>query len=199
MTAPVLTEHEFALLDQFIARSAQLEPLVRDRLAASLAGRFAAQLSSASGSPAAALAELHARETERRHGPLAGAVGARAPVSLRARRRAGPSSAASPSGPPGSGLDSFRPDELPDFAARYREAAADLARARTYRADPPRSPSWSGWWRRGTTRCTATSDRAGAPYGARWRTSSPLPSCSPAATVLLAFLVFAATGASATA
>ena len=33
------------------------------------------------------------------------------------------------------GLDSFGSHELPDFAARYREVAADLARARTYRAD----------------------------------------------------------------
>jgi uncharacterized membrane protein SpoIIM required for sporulation len=35
-----------------------------------------------------------------------------------------------------AGLDSFAPDELPGFAAHYREIAADLARARTYRADP---------------------------------------------------------------
>jgi hypothetical protein len=35
-----------------------------------------------------------------------------------------------------AGLDSFAPEELPGFAARYREIAADLARARTYRADP---------------------------------------------------------------
>ncbi|HXW97486.1 MAG TPA: stage II sporulation protein M, partial [Gemmatimonadales bacterium] len=35
-----------------------------------------------------------------------------------------------------SGLDSFQASELPDFAARYREVAADLARARTYRASP---------------------------------------------------------------
>ena len=33
------------------------------------------------------------------------------------------------------GLDSLAAAELPDFAARYREVAADLARARTYRAD----------------------------------------------------------------
>jgi uncharacterized membrane protein SpoIIM required for sporulation len=34
------------------------------------------------------------------------------------------------------GLDGLRTTELTDFAARYREVAADLARARTYRADP---------------------------------------------------------------
>jgi uncharacterized membrane protein SpoIIM required for sporulation len=35
------------------------------------------------------------------------------------------------------GLDSLEARELPDFAARYREVAADLARARTYRAPAP--------------------------------------------------------------
>ncbi|MGH7519512.1 MAG: RDD family protein, partial [Gemmatimonadales bacterium] len=44
VAAPVLTEHEFALLAQFVARAAQLGPDVRDRLAASLAERFAAHL-----------------------------------------------------------------------------------------------------------------------------------------------------------
>lgn len=34
------------------------------------------------------------------------------------------------------GLDALTADELPDYAARYREVAADLARARTYGADP---------------------------------------------------------------
>lgn len=34
------------------------------------------------------------------------------------------------------GLDALSADELPDYAARYREVAADLARARTYGADP---------------------------------------------------------------
>ena len=37
--------------------------------------------------------------------------------------------------PPRHGLDSFASEELPDFAARYREVAADLARARTYGVD----------------------------------------------------------------
>src|ERR1041385_7400755 len=33
------------------------------------------------------------------------------------------------------GLDDLSAEELPDFARRYREVAADLARARTYGAD----------------------------------------------------------------
>jgi uncharacterized membrane protein SpoIIM required for sporulation len=35
-----------------------------------------------------------------------------------------------------NGLDVLTAEELPDFARRYREVAADLARVRTYRADP---------------------------------------------------------------
>ena len=34
------------------------------------------------------------------------------------------------------GVGALPPDEIPAFAARYREAAADLARARTYGVDP---------------------------------------------------------------
>jgi uncharacterized membrane protein SpoIIM required for sporulation len=36
----------------------------------------------------------------------------------------------------GGGLDRLEARQLPDFAARYREVASDLARARTYRAGP---------------------------------------------------------------
>src|SRR5439155_1386999 len=35
-----------------------------------------------------------------------------------------------------AGVGALPPDEIPVFAARYREAAADLARARTYGVDP---------------------------------------------------------------
>src|SRR2546426_11013673 len=35
-----------------------------------------------------------------------------------------------------AGVGALPPDEIPAFAARYREAAADLARARTYGVDP---------------------------------------------------------------
>ncbi len=134
VAAPVLTEHEFALLAQFVARAAQLGPDVRDRLAASLAQRFAAYLPPAGAPAAALLAELHTRETERRRGPLAGPGGARARFAARQGPRWQEFGRLAERATR-DGLDSFRPDELPDFAARYREAAADLARARTYRAD----------------------------------------------------------------
>jgi uncharacterized membrane protein SpoIIM required for sporulation/uncharacterized RDD family membrane protein YckC len=132
--APLLTDPEFGVLAQFVARAGQLEPDVLSRLAGPLAERFAAHLGSG-GDAAARLAELHRRETERRRGPLAGTAGVRARFAARQaprwtefRRLAERATL--------EGLDSFRPEELPDFAARYREAAADLARARTYRAEP---------------------------------------------------------------
>jgi uncharacterized membrane protein SpoIIM required for sporulation len=105
------------------------------RLAERLAERL--QVPAPPGAGAVAqLLELHGRELARRHGRL-GAVERRGALRFierksprweefqhmadRAARR---------------GLDSFGAGELPDFAARYREVAADLARARTYRADP---------------------------------------------------------------
>ncbi len=134
VAAPALTEHEFALLAQFVARAPQLEPEVRGRLAGSLAARFAAHLPPAHPDPAAVLAELHACEVERRRGPLAGPGGARARFVARQTGRWGEFRRLAERATR-EGLDSFRPEELPDFAARYREAAADLARARTYGAD----------------------------------------------------------------
>jgi uncharacterized membrane protein SpoIIM required for sporulation/uncharacterized RDD family membrane protein YckC len=192
--APVLSEHEYSLLAQFVARAAQLDPAVRDRLAASLAGRFAAHLPPAGSAPLTLLAELHGREHERRRGPLAGASGATARFAVRQAsrwaefRRLAERAAR-------EGLDSFRPDELPDFAARYREAAADLARARTYRAD------------RGTIadleRLVAAGHNAlyrdeRSSWRSLWRTIAmefPAAVLEARRTVLLAFLVFAATAA----
>ncbi len=190
--APTLSEHEFALLAQFVARAAQLEPDVRDRLAASLALRFAAHLPPGDGGRAAALVELHALETARRRGPLGGASGAGARFAARqaprwaefhrlAERAAG------------GGLDRFRPDELPDFAARYRETAADLARARTYGCDRATIAELE--------RLVAAGHNAlyrdeRSTWRSLWRTVSrefPAAVLEARRVVLLAFLVFSAT------
>ena len=60
----------------------------------------------------------------------------RHPLRRAEARSAGTSSSAWPSARPPRASTASRSHELPDFAARYREVAADLARARTYRADP---------------------------------------------------------------
>jgi uncharacterized membrane protein SpoIIM required for sporulation/uncharacterized RDD family membrane protein YckC len=134
-TLPELTDAEFQLLGQFVAREAQLTPGARNRLAAAIAARLA-QHRPPPGLPAAdQLHHLHAREQERRRGTLAlRTSGAAARFVARKRerweefQRLAERAAA-------RGLDSFAAHELPDFAARYREVAADLARARTYGCD----------------------------------------------------------------
>jgi uncharacterized membrane protein SpoIIM required for sporulation/uncharacterized RDD family membrane protein YckC len=133
--APLLSEHEFGVLSQFVARAGQLEPAVRARFAASLAERFGPHLAAGAGDAAARLAQLHRVETERRRGPLAGTAGIRARFAARQAPRWSEFRSLVERAAV-TGLDSFRADELPEFAARYREAAADLARARTYGADP---------------------------------------------------------------
>ncbi len=134
---PELDDETFRLLAQFAARQADLGPAARTRLAAGLAARVAEQPAVAGQSDVAHLLALHAAELSRRQGGLSarGAAGAGTRFAAQKRHRwdeferlAGRAAA--------QGLDSFGSHELPDFAARYREVAADLARARTYRAGP---------------------------------------------------------------
>src|SRR6185312_7836283 len=96
--------------------------------------RFADQHAPPGLTPAEFLLELYAREIARRRGRLGGRQGVGDRLAARQGDRwdafhALAERAAS------AGLDSFAPEELPDFASRYRELAADLARARTYHAD----------------------------------------------------------------
>ena len=140
LAAPELEDEEYRVLDRFVARAGALSPQVRDRLAAGLAARFAEQRHAAfaAAGDAAFLAGLHALETARRQGGLAARGTARGGLGdrLAARKRARWDEFAALAGRAArSGLDALEAAELPDFAARYRELAADLARLRTYRAD----------------------------------------------------------------
>ncbi len=136
LSIPELDDETFRLLAQFASRQADLGPTARTRLAAGLTARLAGHPTTAGQSDVAHLLALHAAEQLRRQGGLSarGAAGAGTRFAAQKRRRwdeferlAGRAAA--------QGLDSFGSHELPDFAARYREVAADLARARTYRAD----------------------------------------------------------------
>lgn len=146
--APRLDEGDFQLLRAFAARAAQLPPEVQARLAAPIAERIAARVPQRAGDPVAFLLTVHDEEAARRQGPLAarGARGA-APggagratgsvmerlVSRQAQRWEAFAKLAGRA--QRDGLAALSAQELPDFAARYREVAADLARARTYGAD----------------------------------------------------------------
>jgi uncharacterized membrane protein SpoIIM required for sporulation/uncharacterized RDD family membrane protein YckC len=132
---PELTDPEFRLLGQFASREAQLTPSARSRLATAIAARLPQHRPAAGFTAADHLLDLYAREQERRRGTLAlRSSGAAARFVARKRERwdqfqhLADRAAA-------RGLDSFAAQELPDFAARYREVAADLARARTYGCD----------------------------------------------------------------
>ncbi len=132
---PELSDAEFRLLERFETRYRELPPAAGTALAARLVERMTTTPPT-DVDTAAYLLDLYAREHARRRGRLGGVE--RSGVTRRfterklsrwdefqhlAERAAQ------------HGLDSFRADELPDFAARYREVAADLARARTYHAD----------------------------------------------------------------
>ncbi len=132
---PDLTDAEFQLLAQYAGRHEQLTPGPRTRLAATIAARLSTHPAPSGMSAADHLLDLHGREQERRRGTLAART-AGAAARFVARKwdrwdefqRLAERAAA-------RGLDGFAAAELPDFAARYREIAADLARARTYRCD----------------------------------------------------------------
>lgn len=129
-----LDDERFRLLARFASRG-DLPPEARERIAESLAGRFGDRARPPGASLTEFLLDLHARERARRRGRLAGRDGLAERLSARQSERWDAFQALAERATT-AGLDSFAPEELPDFAARYREIAADLARARTYRADP---------------------------------------------------------------
>ncbi len=134
---PELDDDEFRLLAQFAARQGELAPATRSRLATGLATRLSAHPAVPGLSDVAHLLALHAEELARRQGALSarGAAGAGTRFAAQKRGRWGEFERLAERAAR-QGLDSFASHELPEFAARYREVAADLARARTYRADP---------------------------------------------------------------
>ncbi len=144
---PELSDEEFHFLREFAERAPQLPGEVRLRVAGRLTERLGARYPNRSPDAELFLTTLYQDELARRRGRFAGrssATGAAAGSGrgvadrLVARKSARwdefqemATRAAR------AGLDSFAAEELPAFAARYREVAADLARARTYRASPP--------------------------------------------------------------
>ncbi|HEX2780632.1 MAG TPA: stage II sporulation protein M, partial [Gemmatimonadaceae bacterium] len=122
-------------LQRFMARRQALEPLKRAELTEQLANRFAGRLPEEGGSDAAKIVRLYQSEQEARargvaargetgaarehHALVARGAGRWAEfASLLGRARQG-------------GLRALNEGEIADFVARYREAAADLARLRT--------------------------------------------------------------------
>jgi uncharacterized membrane protein SpoIIM required for sporulation/uncharacterized RDD family membrane protein YckC len=136
---PDLSPEEYGLLRGYAERAPQLAPSIRHRLAEQVSARLPPGACPPGVDPEQALTQLYEAQLARRRGPLGlsrvqqGRPADRLPAAkeprwaefeiwaTRAAQR---------------GLDDFQAEELPEFAARYRELAADLARARTYQADP---------------------------------------------------------------
>lgn len=131
----LLTEDEYALLQRFMARRQSLDPARRTEIMRQLVARFGDRLPDAGSSDAARIVRLYQSEQEARARGVAarGETGAarehHALVARGAERWAEFASllARAKQG----GLRALPEAEIADFVARYREAAADLARLRT--------------------------------------------------------------------
>jgi len=113
----------------------ELTEPARHRLASAIVRRLSDHPAPAGVGPLDHLLELYRRERERREG-TPGWRGSAAAAAFAARKRPRWAEFQQLADRAARhGLDSFASHELPDFAARYREVAADLARARTYGVD----------------------------------------------------------------
>jgi len=135
---PRLAEAQFRLLAAYHSRVADLSLPARQRLAESLYARFGSLAQEFGGTAEEILDQLFQDEAARRAGPrLAGVIrGDSATRLVQQQRTRWTEFGRLAERASTSGLDSFAAGELPAFAAAYREVAADLARARTYHADP---------------------------------------------------------------
>jgi uncharacterized membrane protein SpoIIM required for sporulation/uncharacterized RDD family membrane protein YckC len=140
---PELTDEEFRLLDQFLARAADLEPTVQTRLAVDLARRFQDRVPRRTADADAYLTELFTAEQRKRRSRFAtraradaaGRTSMTAERFLERKREAWVQFHRLATQVEGAGVSHLPETEIPAFAARYREVAADLARARTYGVD----------------------------------------------------------------
>ena len=141
---PELSDEEFRLLDQFLARSGQLDAALEVRLATELARRFQDRIPRRTADADAYLTTLHAEEQRKRRSRFAtraqaGAAGRTTVTAERfvaGKRVAWAAFHAVATRVERAGVGTLAPGEIPAFAARYREVTADLARARTYGVDP---------------------------------------------------------------
>jgi uncharacterized membrane protein SpoIIM required for sporulation/uncharacterized RDD family membrane protein YckC len=140
---PRLAEAEFRLLDRFVGRLDSLPEALRERTAAELARRFEGRAPRRDAGALAYVLELHRDEVVRRAGRFGtaarrGAVGRTTVTAERfvAQKREGwEAFYGAARHVERTGVGALAGDEVVDFAARYRETAADLARARTYGVD----------------------------------------------------------------
>jgi uncharacterized membrane protein SpoIIM required for sporulation/uncharacterized RDD family membrane protein YckC len=141
---PELTDDEFRLLDRFLGRLNDLEPTVQVRITQELARRFENRIPMRTDDAQAYLVRVFADEQQKRRGRFAtrartgagaGSAGRTTMTAERflAKKREGwEEFRALATRMERTGVGALVGDEIPAFAARYREVAADLARAHTY-------------------------------------------------------------------
>jgi len=140
---PELSDEEFRLLDRFLARLSDLTPAAQSRMTGDLAERFADR-TPPSPTAIAGLIRLLELERARRRGRFgtrarsgaAGRVAVTAERFVERRRDRWEAFRSVALRIEQEGVRALPADEIPGFAAQYREVAADLARARTYGVDP---------------------------------------------------------------
>jgi uncharacterized membrane protein SpoIIM required for sporulation len=140
---PELSDQEFRLLDQFLERGDGLDDALRHRFTGDLAARFAPRFPRRDPDPVAFLVRLHGAELDKRRGRLAarrgqgvGRTSIAAERFVMRKRDAWEAFRVLAGRAERGGLKQLGAAAIPAFAAQYREIAADLARARTYGADP---------------------------------------------------------------
>jgi len=144
---PELSEDEFRLLDRFLGRLNDLDAAVQVRITTELALRFEDRIPRRSGDAQAYLVQVFADEQQKRRGRFAtrartgagagtaGRTTVTAERFLAKKRESWEAFRALAVSMERSGVGALAPGEIPAFAARYREIAADLARAHTYGVD----------------------------------------------------------------
>jgi len=144
---PELSDDEFRLLDRFLGRLNDLDAAVQVRITHELAKRFEDRIPRRTHDAQAYLVQVFAEEQQKRRGRFAtrartgvgaGTAGRTTVTAERflAKKREGWEAFRTlASRMERSGIGALRGDEIPTFAARYREVAADLARAHTYGLD----------------------------------------------------------------
>ncbi len=144
---PELSEDEFRLLDRFLGRLNELNAAVQVRITTELARRLEGRIPRRTDDAQAYLVQVFAEEQQKRRGRFAtrartGGAGAagRTTVTgerfLAKKRESWEAFRTLAVRMERSGVGALAGGEIPAFAARYREVAADLARAHTYGVDP---------------------------------------------------------------
>jgi uncharacterized membrane protein SpoIIM required for sporulation/uncharacterized RDD family membrane protein YckC len=138
---PELSEDEFRLLDRFLGRQNDLDVAVQVRITTELARRFEGRIPRRTDDIQAYLVQVFAEEQLKRRSRFAtraGAVGRTTVTAerfLAKKRDSWEAFRTVAVRMERSGVRALGAGEIPAFAARYREVAADLARARTYGVD----------------------------------------------------------------